>query len=238
MKIRSILNGVADILYPPRCPICEKPERTGNACSMCNGRLPYVGEIRCLKCGKELEYGNAEFCADCMKKKHLFEYGVSVFSYDDAIKSSLYNFKYKNKRVFASYYAMEINRIYGKNIKNMYVDVIVPVPMYEFKKKIRGYNQAELIALELSLLLNIPVDSDYLIRIKNTVPQKELNDEDRANNVKNAFQIADKGVKYNKVLLVDDIYTTGVTMDECAKVLKAAGIKSVYFVTVCIGRGF
>lgn len=238
MNLRRILNGVADILYPPCCPICGKIENTGNACIDCRNILPYVSSARCLKCGKELESGNGEYCADCIKKKHLFEYGVAVFSYDDAVKTSMYNFKYKNRRVYASYYAWEIKRIYGNVIAHMGVDVIVPVPMYEFKKKVRGYNQAELIATELSVLTGIPSDASYLMRTRDTVPQKELSDEGRVANVKNAFQIQDNGVKYKKVLLVDDIYTTGITMDECTRVLKERGVQEVYFVTVCIGRGF
>ena len=93
------------------------------------------------------------------------------------------------------------------------------------------------MAKELSKLLKIPMIDNFLIRSKMTIPQKELSNTQRINNVKNAFQIRDIGVKYNKILLVDDIYTTGITLDECTKALKAFGVKEVYFAVVCIGKG-
>ena len=104
--------------------------------------------------------------------------------------------------------------------------------------KKRGYNQAELIANELSQMTHIPVDSDILKRVVNTTPQKELNDKERAKNLKNAFQVNEYIVQYKKIVLVDDIYTTGATLDACAKALKEAGAEKIYFVAACIGTGF
>ncbi len=136
------------------------------------------------------------------------------------------------------FYADIINEKYGPVIKTWQPQAIIPVPLHSSKYRKRGYNQAEVLAKELSTQLNIPVDSTSLLRIKNTVPQKQLNDRERCNNIINAFQMAKNSVKYKKVLLVDDIYTTGITIDECARVLKAEGAELVFFAVVCIGRGF
>ena len=104
--------------------------------------------------------------------------------------------------------------------------------------KQRGYNQAGLIACSLSKKLHIPVDENYIIRVKKTTPMKELNNIERVKNLQNAFQIYYNGIRYNKVLIVDDIYTTGATIDACAKCLKEYGTDNVYAITLCIGNGF
>ena len=111
------------------------------------------------------------------------------------------------------------------------------MPIHYRKMIKRGYNQAELIGRELGKALNIKVDSDYLIRALNTKPQKEMDKSRRKKNVENAFKITDNVVKYNKIILVDDIYTTGSTIDECAKVLLMAGVSEINFVSLSIGEG-
>ncbi len=125
----------------------------------------------------------------------------------------------------------------GRLIKIWSPDVIVPVPMYAKKQRARGYNQAEIIACELGKIMHVPVNTQFLKRNKNTVPMKEVSGHDRSKNLENAF-IADKNVvKYKKILLVDDIYTTGATLDACAAVLKKYGVEKVYGACLCIGRG-
>ena len=114
----------------------------------------------------------------------------------------------------------------------------MPVPMYPKKKRRRGYNQAEVFAKALGRELGIPVESGLLKRVRNTAPQKELSDTQRQKNLKNAFQLVPDVVKYNHILLVDDIYTTGSTMDEASKALLSGGVERVCYVCISIGAGF
>ena len=115
------------------------------------------------------------------------------------------------------------------------------MPLHKRKQRIRGFNQAQLLAKGLEQYLNIPVVDNVLVRTKYTTPQKKLNDTERLHNLVKAFgvswdkvnQIVDK-----KILIVDDIYTTGSTMEACSNTLLMAGARSIYFVTVCIGNGF
>ena len=95
-----------------------------------------------------------------------------------------------------------------------------------------------MLARAVSERMKVPVDAGILKRVVNTVPLKELNDKERLNNLKNAFQIAKETLQYKKVILIDDIYTTGTTVNECARVLKEAGATFVYVITACVGRGF
>ena len=116
--------------------------------------------------------------------------------------------------------------------------MIVLILLYKKKQKKRGYNQAEVFAKALGEKVGIPVCTDLLTREKNTIPQKELNETERKNNLKNAFKITKNIVQLSYILLVDDIYTTGSTIDAAATVLREAGCKYIYFICVSIGRGF
>lgn len=113
----------------------------------------------------------------------------------------------------------------------------MPVPLPKKRKRARGYNQAELIAEGLGRAFEIPVDAASLIRKKNTVPQKELDRQGRMQNMKNAFMLADSFLPVRTILLVDDIYTTGSTLDAAAFTLKQRGVQKVYFLTISIGQG-
>ena len=241
--IKNIINGIEDAVFPPACPICSKPRviRGGkrlDICPWCYDNIKYVKEPTCIKCGKALEDNDRDYCTDCTKTRHLYDQAISLYEYSDGIKQSIYRFKYRNKREYADVYAAEIARECGI-VKNMWEpDVIIPVPIHKERYRQRGYNQAGLIACCLSKKLHIPVDENYIIRVKKTTPMKELNNIERVKNLHNAFQIYYNGIRYNKVLIVDDIYTTGATIDACAKCLKEYGTDNVYAITLCIGNGF
>ena len=117
-------------------------------------------------------------------------------------------------------------------------DVIIPVPIHISRLKMRGYNQAGLIAEALGRIIGIPIDEEALVRVIKTAPMKELSNRERVKNLQNAFQADEKVVRYKKVLIVDDIYTTGATFDACAAVLKQAGVREVYGISLCVGDGF
>lgn len=231
-----------DAVYPRACCICGKPLEKGHAdccgvCVECESAIEYVGENCCMRCGKELTDAAEQYCFDCARTGHIYTQGAAVFVYTDAIKKSIYRFKYKDKREYAIWYARMMAEHCEDRIRMWDPDVIVPVPLYRDKLRRRGYNQAELIAKELGRIVNIRVDSGYLIRNRETAPMKSLKGEERAKNLKRAFNIRTNGVKYNKVLLVDDIYTTGATIDACAKELKDFGVNKVYCISLCVGRG-
>ena len=232
-----------DIFYPKVCPICQEPlgrDRNGECytvCVDCREGLVDITDMHCLKCGKEL-LTEGEYCHDCQTRNHIYTQGVAVFRYTQGMKQSIYRYKYKNKREYAAFYGKEMYRVSKDLLRLWNIDAIVPVPLHESKQRMRGYNQAELMARELSAYTGIPMVSNMLLRARKTTPMKELDDKQRVKNLKNAFIISQNIVNYRKVLLVDDIYTTGATMDACAKCLKAHGVSDVYFVCLCIGQGF
>lgn len=237
--VRSISEKALGILYPPRCPICDEiTEAGGRICPACTGKVWEIGEPVCKKCGKPLEDERREYCPDCAAKKHLYTQGKAVFVYGEGIPKSLYRFKYANKREYAEYYAVRAAKRYGAWLKSRKAEVLVPVPMYFWKKRLRGYNQAEIFARALGRNTGIPVDTRLIKRVRNTAPQKTLNDVQRKSNLKNAFQLVPDIVEYTQIVLVDDIYTTGSTMDAVAGVLLDAGVKNIYYICISIGTGY
>jgi ComF family protein len=201
--------------------------------------LRFIQEPLCKKCGRPVHNSIQEYCFECSKRDYSFEYGRALFLYDDAMRKSIYAFKYKYKKDYARYYASEMARILGDAIREISPDVMIPVPIHAKRKAVRGYNQAELISRRLSKLTGIPQDVDLLVRVKNTKAQKALGDAERYANLKDAFSISANvpaaARSYKRVLLVDDIFTTGSTIEMCTRKLLDFGIESVCFVCLCIG---
>lgn len=235
---RKIGGLVEDVFFPKSCPMCDEVMKSGMLiCKKCEPKLVYIDEPKCKKCGKQIESEVAEYCADCLKTNHYYKRGIAAFQYNDMVSHSIYRFKYHNRRTYAEFYGSAIAEKYREEIRRWHAGVIIPVPIHERKMIKRGYNQAELIAKELGKNLNIKVDGGILKRVVNTRPQKEMSRNERKKNMEKAFKISKSVVEYKKIILVDDIYTTGSTVDACAKVLLAAGAEEVNCVCLSIGQG-
>lgn len=228
------------LIFPRRCPVCDEVlEFNGELiCKECKPKLKYILEPRCKKCGKQLITQEQEYCYDCKNKKHFYKEGIAGFSHVGVIKKSIYDIKYSNKREYVNFYVKEMSKLYKRYILDWNCDGIIPVPLH-FRKKIkRGYNQAEIIAKAFSRELGIKMYGNLLKRQKYTKPQKELNDIQRKKNLEKAFKITKNIVELKKAILVDDIYTTGNTIDACAKELLNSGVDEVYYLSISIGTGY
>lgn len=242
MKIYK--ENLMHLLFPHRCPICDKamfssvflePEL---CCPSCRNIPEYVKEPVCKKCGKPIDNERQEYCQDCRKHKRNYVQGKALWIYQSQVKQSMYRFKYQNRQEYARYYGSEIVRVYGEWIQRIGIEAIVPIPLHRTRKRQRGYNQAELLAREIARQTKLPMYPNMLKRIKNTKAQKNLKEEERKNNLKKAFKTQRNKVQLNHILLVDDIYTTGSTINEAALELQRTGIEHIYYISVCIGRGY
>jgi ComF family protein len=244
MQFRN--SGALSFFFPRRCPVCDKVvpvlelrgERLVKDALIhegCKKKIEYVKGATCARCGKPLGKSDAEYCGDCMAANHVFDRGYSVFVYR-SISGSIYRFKYMGRQEYAYFYAKETARRLGKKLKRLGIEAIVPVPMYAAKERKRGYNQAEVYARQVSEVLGISMRADLVRRVKNTAPMKELDVRGRRNNLKKAFIIPKNAVKYKCVLIIDDIYTTGSTIDEIAHEFRMAGVDRIYFLTLAIGQ--
>lgn len=244
-------NKLLDVFFPRRCMLCDQLLKYGEVGvhRKCQKLLfPTAGAV-CMHCGRPVTSEQVEYCFDCSRKKGVtFTQGRALYVYRGQIKMSMYRFKYSNKREYADFLAEQMLERFRDWLRRCDVEAIVPVPMYRRKQRLRGYNQAEVLAGKLHRqwqlwskkqpdIIPPAFEPQLVVRVRDTRPQKELNDTERKNNLKNAFQTREKVVKYKKVLLIDDIYTTGSTADAIAEALYQAGVQQIFFLSVCIGQG-
>lgn len=237
---------LVDLIFPRRCPLCNEIviPKDKKACIACTDKLQPIEEPSCKKCNKPMMIEEQEYCYDCVKSEHHYERGFAIYVYEGRIKKALLDYKYQGKQEFASFFIDQIIYYAGERLRRLSVDLIVAVPLHSRKHRMRGFNQAQLIAQGIGEFLKVPVCTNLLIRTKYTTPQKKLNDKERLQNLERAFAVNQGSIPYQsglhqkKILIVDDIYTTGSTIEACTKTLIKADCGKVYFVTVCVGKGF
>ena len=168
MKRKKLKNDILTLFFPKRCAGCDCII-AGNSgvCSACKTKIRLLAGDACMSCGKKVKDGTV-YCYDCSRKKHVFIQNIAVFVYSD-IRESLYRFKYNGRAEYAAYYARMAYELHGKKMMSWKVDAIIPIPLHESGYRKRGYNQAEEIAKELSARTGIPVKTDFLKRVKNTI---------------------------------------------------------------------
>lgn len=222
------------LLFPSACHAC-KEELKNNAvpffCNSCwSGVRPMEGPF-CPQCGKPfasssaLSFSPAHRCGDCRSDPPFFDRMIAPYSFEGTLSKGLFLYKYSRKVSLASPLAALIIPFLETIEKN---DYILPVPLHRERLREREFNQSLLLGSVLERVLKIPLKEDLLIKLKPTGHQMKLSRSDRRINLKNSFAVSDpKKIAGKKVLLIDDVFTTGMTMNECAKVLKKAGCREV-----------
>ncbi len=224
-KMLKILNYMKNMLYPEKikCIFCGRDIQdfdTRPYCDDCAKLDIFNNGNRCLRCDMHLPLDN-RFCHFCQTSKRYYEKAFCPMLYKDEVRKAILKLKSDNAKYLAEPFASLIaNRINEFGVK---VDLILPVPMHEKSRKRRGYNQAERLAIELGKILACEVRSDLFIKTKNTTPQKDLKLKERIDNVVDSFALTDKKpIKDKVVLIVDDIMTTGATLNELARLCSPA----------------
>jgi len=208
-----------DFLFPNyTCLVCK--------CELNSPQNFYI----CDKCAADLPINTEPITYKDPKEKQYFYKAFAAFRYDKPIVSLILRLKYNAESHVATALSPYMAATWLTNKEQLTNNnvVLVPVPLCKKREKSRGYNQALLLAKEISKTINIPVEPAAIIRTKATSPQKEMTVRERANNLKDAFEITNaKLVKNKKIILVDDVFTSGSTVNECARVLIRAGAKEV-----------
>lgn len=228
------------ILYPDCCPFCGSTRVSYDGiCPACRNMIVETGEPLCKRCGKPVTEDGQEYCHDCRKRKDAaFEAGRSLWLHRRPVSDAVYRLKYQGCRCYARIFAWEMWRRFEWQISRWEIDVLVPVPIHKKRRMQRGYNQAELLARALSEFSGIPAEMGMVVRTKNTSAQKMISGRKRSENLQGAFLASGAGGKYENALVIDDIYTTGSTIEAVAEQLLLCGVKKVYFMTISIGQGF
>ncbi len=246
VSISSILDTVLNILYPRRCPVCDQAlpflknkgeKKAAEICPECEKKLPLIRGSVCMKCGKPVDRIGAEYCPDCSSFRHAFDCGRAAFTYTGVMRESVFRIKYKGRREYLEYYGGILAGLFEERVRRWNPEVLIPVPMYWKKKNRRGFNQAEVLAGELSRRWGIPLETGVLSCCRDTAAQKSLGRKERHENLAGAFRLTKESLPWERVLLIDDVYTTGSTLDEAARLLRVGGAKKIYFLTLCIGKG-
>lgn len=241
-----IAERIIRLLYPKVCPVCgdiltEKNlyEKNPHICRRCYGDLSFTEGSRCLRCANPVDDETKELCRECERRERFFDTGMALLDHTREAKNIIYGFKFRYMLDNLEFPALEIAKRHGERILNMGTEAFIPVPLHSSRKRERGYNQAELLAKAIERYMRelygkAPVtDSSYLIRKEKTKHQMSLDPSKREGNVKKAFAVnPGSGKQYRNVCVVDDIYTTGSTINACAKTLKDSGCRWVSFVSV------
>jgi competence protein ComFC len=227
MQTAGLLKLIGDLFFPPVCVGCGKIGKF--ICTKCMQNLPLLLPPLCEKCGKPESTGL--LCPTCWGWQANIDGIRSPYRFDGVIRDAIYEFKYKNIRSMAGFMA-DLLASYLINCP-MPGDVLVSVPLSQQRLRTRGYNQSSILTRELSKLVRLPVVEDCLVRTRNSPPQaRTTNVRERHRNVSGAFACRDDRLSGKRVILLDDVCTTGATLDACALALKNGNAISVWGITL------
>lgn len=234
--IRPTTNRLLDILYPPLCIACRgNVHENGNICAKCWGDISFISDPQCNICGFpfDFEISKGTICPGCMQNEPSFSKSRSVFLYDEASRGMITSFKYNDIIENRAAYARWMARV-GADMLNE-ADLIIPVPLHFSKLVLRKYNQAALLAHELAKIVHKQVLVSAITRKKYTKPQAGFSRKARFKNISGAFKVNPKYIsilKDKKILLIDDVMTTGATAEECTKTLLKEKVARVEVLTL------
>jgi len=262
-RVVPVWKKLLDVLYPPRCAACGIPEET-LLCGRCQALVERIGPPFCLRCGLPFdpEAKGGELCADCRGARQPFQMARAFGRHDGVLREALHSFKYDRIRALGpvlgelllecfedsgeksapaggregNLRGLESRRLPPEKLRATGFDVICPVPLHPVRLRERGFNQAEVLARAVSSGVGIGV-VEGLERLRLTKPQTGLDPRARMENVRGAFAAHAEKVAGKRILLIDDVWTTGATLVECAKVLMRAKARQVSILTLTRAAG-
>jgi len=225
--LREVLFGsLLNLLFPPRCVVCGQLDTW--LCAPCTAQLSWIRGPVCLRCGAPLDHG--ELCARCRKSPPRLDAIRSPLLFEGPLRVAVHRLKYRHAWELAEPLA-DLLAVYW-HAHPLPVDIIVPVPLHPSRLRKRGYNQAALLARAFGARVGLAVDEQALQRVRATASQMRLSAHDRRRNVEGAFCCSNGRVKGHSVLLIDDVCTTGATLEACADALRSGGAEAVSALTL------
>jgi ComF family protein len=243
--LKEIGNAVVDLLFPPRCVTCH---RLGAwLCTNCQDQIEIIWLPVCYRCGLPLEEApspssglsqKARYTCDrCQDKNSPLDGLCACAFHAGPLRQAIHQLKYEDVRALAAPLGRLMSQRWAAlQPEDHDIDVIVPVPLHPTRQRKRGYNQAALLARELGAEFRLPVVENVLVRIKATAPQVDLGAKERQANVRDAFQVVNSNLAGKQVLLVDDVCTTGATLEAAGSALRDGNASSIWAYTLARAR--
>ena len=238
---KNVIHAAVDLLYPRNCQFCQQPlaeQERGVICAACLATVKWIEPPCCERCALPFTgaVDGAFECGYCKELKLHFSRGVAACLARGIVLESIHRFKYNRQMYFGQHLAEWIVTAGREHMDWDGVDAIVPVPLHPRKKREREFNQAEYLAEALGPAFAKPVWKRHLRRVRDTATQTRLDREQRLANLRGAFAVRDgEALRGKRLVLVDDVFTTGATLDACARVLRVAGAAEVWVLTVARG---
>lgn len=245
----KLIAGLIDLLFPPRrvCPLCGSPENHSNICALCLGRISeYRREPVCFRCGRYFRFSpegrdlqadpREVLCRDCFQRGRFFRMARSAGPYEGDLKNAVQRLKFTGRRGLAGHLAGLMFQSLADNQYYITAKIITAVPLSRERYRQRGFNQSELLAFELAGRMSIPF-LPVVRKVRDTPPQTGLSRAGREENLAGAFRLADpKAVRGKTVMLVDDVITTGNTLNNVSETLISGGAATVICIAAAAGR--
>lgn len=238
-RITDIIRWLVNFLLPVECAQCRRPltdDPVPFFCRLCWENLKRLTEPVCPRCGLPfastitLTHAPGHLCASCRLHPPAYTRAWALYPYEPPLQDAIRLFKYHGKVVLAKHLGSLLEGCVGRLPP---VDLLMPVPLHPDRLRDRGFNQALMLADRLNRRLKAPISYDNLVRCRATQPQTELTRKARMKNLRRTFALLHpEQVKDKRVLLIDDVMTTGTTVNECAKTLRKAGSAAVFVLTL------
>ena len=233
----SFSEKILQFFLPPQCPCCEKvlDESERGFCKDCLSQIRWIEPPFCSICGAPFPSRDIEDhpCSDCMSKKRYFTIARVIGLYEGTLRKVIHQWKYEGRSSLTPYFVKWMGEALYRYWPAPFFDLIIPVPLHKSRLRNRGFNQAMVLVKGLSDLTGLPYAKRILIKKKATIPQVDLSILEREKGLKGSFEInQNEKIKGKRILLIDDVYTTGATVNECSKVLMSSGAKSVDVLTL------
>ncbi len=237
MSVKRLLNDVCDIIFPPQCLSCAENNlpAEGIFCSSCLEKIRLITGSLCPICGIPFLNSPAEshICGNCLENRPYYTQARSMASFETIIMDAIHKFKYGRNITIGNSLGSCMADFSFPDFDYSKYSLLIPVPLHIKRLRERGFNQSLLLAQKLGKKYRLPVSFSLLKRRKFTLTQTGLNKKERGKNIKGAFAVLDRQkVSGKNIILIDDVYTTGATINECAKVLLKAGAEQVAVLTL------
>jgi ComF family protein len=239
--LSSMTGALGDLIYPPECPWCHRTsDRTARLCAMCRERILPNAQTHCRRCdapvGPHLD--TAAGCIHCRNESWRFERVYSIGPYQDAMRSACLSLKQRGRGPLVAAMAAELMDRWQSELTERRIDAIVPVPHHWWDRAIRPDLPPETLAHFIASRLGLPVQTGFVRKRRRTKAQASLSATDRRANLKGAFApVGGVRLEGGRILLVDDVLTTGTTADRVTRVLRELGAESVVVAVVARGLG-